>query len=199
MGVPLWPLALEEENSMRRLIKVFGLGVGVAMLAAACTSEEPTPTPTATFTPAATAPAPMPTPADEMASGDRMTDAMPADDMATDHVTTDEMAAMGPMEADIQSFTLPDMTVQLGTTINWTNGDRAPHTSTAGQSGVWNGSGWDSMNMLTGQSFSHTFDHLGTFGYTCTIPPSMNGTITVVAEGADVATSGPPVAGELDY
>ena len=77
------------------------------------------------------------------------------------------------------SFQLQNLSIRVGDTVNWTNRDAAPHTSTSGQQGVFDGSGWDSGNLPTNQSFSHKFMSAGSFPYTCLIHPSMNATVTV--------------------
>ena len=84
-----------------------------------------------------------------------------------------------PVAADIQNFTLPDITVAVGTTVTWTNEDGASHTTTSGQNGQHDGIGWNSSELSTSQSFSYTFNEVGTFAYTCRIHPFMSGMVTV--------------------
>ena len=74
---------------------------------------------------------------------------------------------------------MPNLTVTVGTTVTWTNQDGARHTTTSGQNGQFDDAGWNSPTLSRGESFSHTFDQVGTFAYTCKIHPSMNGTVTV--------------------
>lgn len=90
-------------------------------------------------------------------------------------------AAIG---SDIISFTLEPLAIDVGDTVTWTNRDGVSHTTTSGQDGVFDGSGWDSDFLSLDQSFSHTFDAPGTFPYTCRVHPSMNATVTVVAAAA---------------
>jgi len=59
--------------------------------------------------------------------------------------------------------------------------------------------GWDNPSLSNGKTFSHTFDQVGTFVYTCRLYPSMNGTITVTASGEASATTSSPDQGEGDY
>lgn len=59
------------------------------------------------------------------------------------------------------------------TTVKWGNGDGITHTVTA------DGGAFDSGNLASGNSFSHTFAAPGTFGYHCTIHPTMVGTVVV--------------------
>ncbi len=71
------------------------------------------------------------------------------------------------------AFVPADLTIELGTTVRWTNNDAVPHTTTS------NGDTWDSGNMVPGGTFSFTFSSVGEYPYVCTIHPSMTGTITV--------------------
>lgn len=100
------------------------------------------------------------------------------------------------LASSIASFTLEDLTVSVGTTVTWTNQDRATHTATSGtprsRSGVW-----DSGNLGLGGQFSFTFTEAGTFQYFCRIHNSMTGTVTVTEPGAaavptPTATAVPP-------
>lgn len=72
------------------------------------------------------------------------------------------------------SFSPASLTVTVGDTVTWTNVDDSPHTATA--SGAF-----DSGNLDGGQTFSHTFDEIGTFTYVCLYHDEMVATITVVA------------------
>ena len=76
---------------------------------------------------------------------------------------------------------MQSITARVGDTINWTNRDPVVHTTTSGQDGVFDGTGWNSGLLNQGQSFSRTFTTAGTFSYTCVVHPSMNGTITVTS------------------
>ncbi len=64
--------------------------------------------------------------------------------------------------------------IELGDTVVWTNTVSTPHTTTA------DGGQWDSGVMGKDDTFSYTFNSLGTFTYVCSIHPSMTGTIEVV-------------------
>lgn len=77
---------------------------------------------------------------------------------------------------------LESLTVEVGTTVEWTNRDGAPHTSSHrvdNSEPPVTGTEWDSPTLSTSASFSHTFTTPGTFQYYCEIHPSMRGTITV--------------------
>jgi plastocyanin len=71
------------------------------------------------------------------------------------------------------SFDPPNLTVKVGTTVEWTNQDSVPHTVTS------DAGDWDSGRLSQGQSFSHTFAQARTVTYHCSIHPSMTGMITV--------------------
>ncbi len=70
------------------------------------------------------------------------------------------------------SFVPASEVVKLGTVIVWTNNDSVPHT-------VNGGSVFSSAVLQPGDTFSFTFNRLGTFNYTCSIHPSMKGQIIV--------------------
>jgi plastocyanin len=67
------------------------------------------------------------------------------------------------------------LTIAAGQTVVWTNRALTPHTVTAV------GGQFDSGRLDTGEGFSVTFATPGTFAYTCTIHPSMHGTVVVLA------------------
>lgn len=75
--------------------------------------------------------------------------------------------------ASIQNFAHQDLTVQIGTTVVWTNRDGAGHTTTAVQGA------WDSGRLGQGQSFSFTFTEAGVFAYRCNIHRAMTAEVTV--------------------
>ena len=75
--------------------------------------------------------------------------------------------------ATIVDFSHEDLTVNVGTTVVWTNENGFSHTTT-NDDGLW-----DSSVLGTGETFSFTFDQAGAFSYVCTIHPSMTAVITV--------------------
>jgi len=72
------------------------------------------------------------------------------------------------------SYQSSEIEVEVGTTVTWTNEDLFGHTVTSEEAG------FDSGNVGPGERFPHTFNQSGTFDYTCTIHPSMQGTVEVV-------------------
>ena len=70
------------------------------------------------------------------------------------------------------------VTIQVGTTVTWTNKDEIPHTVASSDKSFKGSSGLD-----TGDSYSYTFTKPGTYKYYCTLHPFMMGTIVVQAKG----------------
>jgi len=65
------------------------------------------------------------------------------------------------------------ITVPVGTTVTWTNGDDIPHTAVS-TDGVFK-----SKVMDTDEKFSYTFTKAGTYSYFCSIHPKMTGQVVV--------------------
>ncbi len=75
-----------------------------------------------------------------------------------------------------------NLTVEVGTTVTWTNQDSVVHTVTSGTSDGTAGDAdgiFDSGLMAEDDTFSFTFTEAGTFPYFCTPHPWMQGTVTV--------------------
>ncbi len=72
-----------------------------------------------------------------------------------------------------------DISVSIGTTVQWINEDETIHTVTSG--GVESGPTgiFDSSIIDAGNSFTHTFDSAGMFDYYCIVHPWMIGSVTV--------------------
>lgn len=64
-----------------------------------------------------------------------------------------------------------ELTIDVGTSVTWTNTDVVSHTSTS------DASGWNSGTIAPGGQFSVTFPTAGTFSYHCAIHPGMVGTV----------------------
>ena len=77
-------------------------------------------------------------------------------------------------KVEIKDFKLPDLTINVGDTIEWANLDTAPHTATAVNKA------FDTDRLEEGDVHSITFDKPGTYSYYCTIHPYMKGTVTVI-------------------
>lgn len=71
------------------------------------------------------------------------------------------------------AYTPATITVKKGTIVTWTNQDDVRHDVAA------DGGAFKSELLAKGESFSHTFDEIGTFKYHCTPHPNMIGTVIV--------------------
>ena len=101
---------------------------------------------------------------------------MPAEEIREtrpfDHPNQEEVATT------IENFSHRDSQIKVEETLVWTNMDAVPHTVTLGSRGVAE-PGFDSGLMGPGQSFALKFDQPGTYSFTCTLHPNMNGEIVV--------------------
>ena len=103
------------------------------------------------------------------------------------------------------AFNAPDVKVGLGGTVQWTNNDPFPHTSTSANANTTdankrnpdtsNGpSLWGSPNIAAnGGTFSFVFSWAGTFNYHCEIHTFMQGSVSVKPKAAFItpATGSP--------
>jgi plastocyanin len=76
------------------------------------------------------------------------------------------------------TFTPPELTVAVGTTVKWLNRDDIPHTV------VETNKTFRSKALDTDDSFSFTFATAGTFNYFCSLHPHMVGKIIVQAKSS---------------
>ena len=85
-------------------------------------------------------------------------------------------AAYEVADVDIVDFAfVPDViVVPLGTTVRWTNLGAVAHTVTS------NTALFDSGVLAPGATFQYTFTALGSYGYFCSLHPTMTGTVVVV-------------------
>lgn len=91
--------------------------------------------------------------------------------IAQDKQLSSEIATISIGTVDT-SFVPSTITVKKGTSITWTNRDVVNHTV--------NGSGWQSGTIAPDQSYTRVFNTVGSFDYTCSIHPTMQGTVNVV-------------------
>ena len=107
--------------------------------------------------------------------------------IATETPTPDssmEEPAGKTLEAEIVDFTLPELKIEVGTTVNWINRDPFGHTSSSGTPEEPTEL-WDTGILIASKTDGHTFPEEGTFLYYCKVhPASMQATVTVVAAGA---------------
>ena len=98
-----------------------------------------------------------------------------------DNNTTDPPAANS-VAMEGLSFVPGDLTVQVGTTVTWTNESNVIHTVTSGTNGTHDGE-FNSGDIGPDEEYSYTFDEEGSFPYYCIphVNQGMTGTITVEA------------------
>ena len=103
-----------------------------------------------------------------------------SDDGGSNAVTTTEpggttVPPTGSATVDIRDFAFnpPELTVQPGTVVTWTNSDSETHTIESDDGS------FVSPDLGSGETFSFTFNEPGTFPYICGIHTSMHGTIVV--------------------
>ncbi|MBI2855119.1 MAG: cupredoxin family copper-binding protein [Chloroflexi bacterium] len=90
----------------------------------------------------------------------------------TSQDTTTAVLGQGQVIIKEFAFSPAQLTVRVGDTVTWTNGDSVSHTAT--------GDGWNSGNLSNGQKYSKRFDTTGTYDYLCQIHPAMKGGIIVL-------------------
>ncbi len=83
------------------------------------------------------------------------------------------------------SFNPPQVTINAGDSVQWTNNGSMIHTSVSGANCVADGK-WSSPLLSPGQSFTESFSTAGTFPYFCAVDGhcaifNMQGTVTVNA------------------
>ena len=87
-------------------------------------------------------------------------------------------------------FDPPDVAVEPGSTITWTNNGDEPHTVTADDGS------FDSGRLNPGDSYTVAFGGQGTVTYHCEIHPEMRGSVTVGGGGGGSAPAQQPAASE---
>lgn len=73
------------------------------------------------------------------------------------------------------AFSPASLTVKKGTTVKWTNSDDTAHTVIESD----NKTGPSSSLLGKNQSYSFTYNQVGTFAYKCSVHPYMTGSVTV--------------------
>jgi plastocyanin len=86
------------------------------------------------------------------------------------------------------AFSPGTVTIAVGDTVTWTNGDSPNHTATADDGS------FDTGSIANGASASATFSTAGTFGYHCAIHASMTATIVVAGTPPPTDTLAGPIA-----
>jgi plastocyanin len=90
-------------------------------------------------------------------------------------VTANDQPSAAAADVKIDNFVFgpQTLTVQVGTTVTWTNHDDIPHTVVSTE-GVFKSKVRD-----TDEKFSYTFTKPGTYPYYCSVHPKMTGTVVV--------------------
>ena len=103
--------------------------------------------------------------------------AAPAHKAAPAPRTMPAATAMSAPMVKIDNFTFnaATITVKVGTTVTWTNGDDIPHTVVAKDKS------FKSSVLDTGDKFTFTFTKAGQFDYFCSLHPHMTGRVIVKA------------------
>lgn len=93
--------------------------------------------------------------------------------------TTPSGDAVRSARVEIEDFAYdPDpVTIEEGGKVTWINRDSDPHTATADDGS------FDTGTLEEGKLGSESFKEPGTYAYTCTIHPQMEGTVEVVEAG----------------
>ena len=108
-----------------------------------------------------------------------------------DHQTVDVSITSGASSPGCENthdcYSPPEVTIDVGSEVLWSNDDSASHTVTSGdpKSGGPDGI-FDSGLFLSGKTFSHKFEEAGKFSYFCQVHPWMQGTVIVQeAQGSE--------------
>jgi plastocyanin len=81
-------------------------------------------------------------------------------------------AATHEVKIEGMQFTPATLTVKKGDKVVWRNADLVPHTATATGS-------FDSKTVAPGKSWTYVAGKAGSFGYVCSLHPTMKGTLVV--------------------
>jgi len=75
-------------------------------------------------------------------------------------------------------FAPMNIVISVGDKIRWRNDGIEPHTSTSGIQPIASGT-WDSPLLWPGESYTRTFDSVGSFSYFCILHSGQTGNVTV--------------------
>jgi amicyanin len=105
------------------------------------------------------------------------TSPMPGMSMSPTDAPTGPAVATQSVKIKEFAFGPASITVKVGATVTWTNGDQDPHTVTSqAKDGPLK-----SATLNNGDTYQYTFTKAGTYDYLCTIHPFMTGTVVVTA------------------
>jgi len=91
-----------------------------------------------------------------------------------------------------ECFIPSPVNIAIGDTVKWINDDTAAHTTTSGSPSDGPDGNWDSSLVISGSSFSNTFDTAGEYPYFCMVHPWMSGMVIV---GEAMAEEEPMMSG----
>lgn len=96
--------------------------------------------------------------------------------------TVDQTDVVGQATVTIENsaFTPQNLKVKKGTTVKWTNEDAVRHNVVALNASDQSGLPAENALLGKGESYSFTFETIGTFEYKCTPHPFMTGKVEVV-------------------
>jgi amicyanin len=99
----------------------------------------------------------------------------------TSENTTETQTSNETNEVSIKdmNFSPVRIKVKKGTTVTWTNEDSIGHNVIASDSSKTGGLPTNAPLLNQGETFSHTFDEVGTFSYNCAPHPFMRGAVEV--------------------
>ena len=107
-------------------------------------------------------------------SGDMGNMDMPSSMQTQDQADTTPMAANS-VTIQNYAFKAANITVKKGTKVTWTNQDSVQHDVVMDNGGT----GPNSELLSKGETYSYTFDTVGTFAYHCSPHPYMKASVTV--------------------
>ncbi len=89
--------------------------------------------------------------------------------------TQDNSVSQSGTSINISNFAFSpiNLSVKKGTSVTWVNDDSMPHTVTS-KKGIFS-----SRSLSKGDTFSYTFNSVGSYDYICNFHPSMSANITV--------------------
>ena len=165
---------IESEDSAPVPLPAVGVAFAIAAIALIGLTLKWKPDDTKTVSPATTEAT---TTTAAAASATTAAGAYPSDTTAADSTATTAGGAATTAGQAVTiagfKFDAPELTVAVGSTVTWTNTDKAEHSVVAEDTS------FISDNLAQGATFEHTFDTPGTFPYICGIHSRMKGTITV--------------------
>jgi len=103
----------------------------------------------------------------------------PPSPISTSQVKTIAGSGTPGCEETFSCYSPYSISVRTGTTVTWTNADKAAHTVTSGNPSTGPDGTFDSSMFMASDTFSHEFSQAGEFPYFCMVHPWMVGTVIV--------------------